>query len=71
MGKSMASLGGFLLIAAIVSSALHFTNYELRIFMWIYTWGENMAWAIRGGAALLGIILMLIGSKMDDEGAKA
>ena len=70
MGKTLSSVGGIILLYAVVSAVITFFNYELKVFMWIYNWGEGNAWLIRGGAAVLGIILLLIGSKLDDSQEK-
>ena len=59
-----------MLLYAVVSTVLSFFNYELRIFMWIYNWGEGNAWLIRGGVAVLGIIFLLVGSKMESNEQK-
>jgi hypothetical protein len=31
--------------------------------MWIDNWGTEVGWAIRGGVALLGLILLVVGGK--------
>ena len=56
----MALLG----IAAIV---LNFLNMVPRLLMWIYSWGETTAWAIKIGLIVVGAILFFVGKKSEDE----
>jgi len=60
IGSTMALLG----IAAIV---LNFLNMVPRLLMWIYSWGETTAWAIKIGLIVVGAILFFVGKKSEDE----
>lgn len=59
----MKTIGIYLLIAGIGSILLNQFDYEFSLLMWIDNWGEQVGWAIRGGAIVLGAILLFLGSK--------
>jgi hypothetical protein len=59
----MKSIGGFLVLMGVGSSVLYFMDMEFRLLMWIENWGPNVAWAIRGGCAVLGAVLWFVGMK--------
>ena len=61
----MKSIGGFLALAGVLSIALHFIGWNLKILMWIDNWGTPAGWAIRIGLIVVGAIVYLIGSKME------
>lgn len=59
----LSGIGAFLALAGIISSGLHFIDYELRLLLWIETWGPTVAWAIRGGLIVVGAVLFLVGRR--------
>lgn len=59
----LSGIGAFLALAGIISSGLHFIDYELRLLLWIETWGPTVAWAIRGGLIVVGALLFLVGRR--------
>ncbi len=65
--SKLSSLGAFLALAGVVSIALSFFQYNLRILMWIDMWGTTMGWVIRIGLIIGGGILYLIGSRSGGE----
>ena len=54
----MARWGSTLILAAVISAALSFTNYELRLLLWIDLWGTGIGWLIRLGLLALGTGLL-------------
>lgn len=56
----MKNLGSFIAILGLASIALFFFDYELKILGWINNWGDNIAWAIRGGLVVIGAALFLM-----------
>ena len=55
---------GFLLFAfGAATVALHLLEQPVEWLGWIGNWGENAAWGIRGGALLLGLVMMMAGKK--------
>lgn len=68
MKRFLANLGGFLAISGIISSVLYLIDYNLKILMWIDSWGSTMGWVIRGGLILAGAALFfLIGHSTGEE----
>ncbi|GAB3860503.1 hypothetical protein GCM10028822_38490 [Hymenobacter terrigena] len=57
----MKELGLGLLIIGLISLALPFINPNIHyVFLtWIDRWGSAVAWGIRGGITLLGLVLWL------------
>lgn len=63
----MRSLGFLLLVLGVGSSVVHFMDMEMRLLQWIDTWGEGAAWGIRGGLAVLGLLLIKFGKPKTDK----
>lgn len=59
----MKRFGIFLLVMGLGSAALHFADMEFKLLMWIDTWGDTVAWVIRGGLALAGVVLLIVDAK--------
>lgn len=57
----MRSLGFLLLVLGVGSIVVQFMDMEMRLLAWINTWGEGVAWGIRGGLVVLGLILLKAG----------
>jgi hypothetical protein len=57
----MKELGLGLLILGFISLVLPLINHNLHyVFLtWIEQWGSTVAWGIRGGITLLGLVLWL------------
>ncbi|MEZ5967066.1 MAG: hypothetical protein R3F56_24730 [Planctomycetota bacterium] len=63
----MKGLGTLLLLFGIGSIVLHFMDREFRVLAWIDNWGDNVAWGIRGGLILLGLVLLIAGKKKSSD----
>jgi hypothetical protein len=63
----MRFLGLLLFLFGIATLALYFLKIDVEFLRWIGNWGENAAWGIRGGATLLGLILLMSGKKGDKK----
>lgn len=50
-------------IVGLLAIGLNFANMVPRVLMWIYTWGETVAWGIKIGLIVVGAILFFIGGK--------
>jgi hypothetical protein len=61
----MKGLGVLLMILGLGSCLLTFMNYEFKLLMWIDTWGQSVAWMIRGGVIVLGLLLFMMGGKKE------
>lgn len=54
----MDSFGWYLIMFGAGSGVLSFLNYEFSLLMWIDTWGNGVAWLIRGAFILIGMALV-------------
>lgn len=54
----------FLGLFAIV---LNFFDRVPSILMWIYEWGEGVAWAIKIGLVVVGAVLFFLGKPEEEE----
>lgn len=61
MMSKIASIGGFIAVAGIASIALYFAEMNLKILMWIDSWGPQTGWIIRIGLVVVGGILFAVG----------
>jgi hypothetical protein len=61
----MKEFGLFLLFVGIISTVLPLVNPngQYVFLQWMNNWGPNAAWAIRGGIALLGLVLWRVGAR--------
>ncbi len=61
----MKELGLAFLLIGVISLVLPLINPHLHyVFLqWIDTWGPAVGWAIRGGIALLGLVLWKVGGR--------
>jgi len=59
----MDKVGALLAVFGIASCVLYFLNMNLRVLMWIDSWGSTVGWVIRGGLIVVGGILFLLGRK--------
>jgi hypothetical protein len=59
----MRAIGLLLLLFGIATIVLYLTETHVEALSWIGNWGENAAWGIRGGAVLLGLLLLTAGGK--------
>jgi hypothetical protein len=58
------AIGGFLFLYGLVYLALHFFGIELELMKWSYRWGMSVAWGIKAGMIVLGVLLYFIGGKI-------
>jgi hypothetical protein len=54
----MASLGRYFIIFGAGSGLMSLFDYEFSLLGWIGTWGEGIAWLIRGAFILVGMGLV-------------
>ncbi|MFS4466318.1 hypothetical protein [Maribacter sp. 2210JD10-5] len=54
-------------LAGIISSVLSLFDYNLRILMWIDSWGINTGWAIRIGLIVIGGVLFFAFKEATEE----
>jgi hypothetical protein len=59
----MKILGLLLLLFGVGTLAIHFLEQPVEALAWIGNWGEGVAWGIRIGTTVLGLILLMGGKK--------
>lgn len=63
-GLALAAMG-------IISIALYFFNYNVRLLAWIDLWGDTAGWIIRIGLIIVGGgLFMLLGRDEEEEQTK-
>ncbi|QLG45318.1 hypothetical protein [Costertonia aggregata] len=67
MKKQLSGIGSFMALAGIISTALSFFNYNLRLLTWIDMWGETVGWIIRIGLIVVGAALFFAFKGVDDD----
>lgn len=63
----MRFFGAFIAVVGLLSSAVHFLGMNFMFLNWINNWGSGVAWGIRGGIILLGLIMYIAGKPSDEE----
>ena len=63
----MRKIGSYMAIFGVLAIVLNFFDRVPTLLMWIYSWGDTAAWAIKIGLVVVGAILFFIGSKSDPE----
>ena len=56
----MARFGWYLIIFGAGSVLLSVFDREFVILSWVNTWGEGVAWLIRGGLVIAGLIMLSV-----------
>jgi hypothetical protein len=57
----MRKIGGYMIFFGLFAIVLNFFDRVPSILMWIYNWGEGVAWAIKIGLIVVGAILFFMG----------
>lgn len=61
----MKGFGGLLFFFGLGSMVLYFVQMEFILLGWINTWGETMAWVIRGAMVVVGAGLWAAGNSAE------
>ena len=69
--EKLSSIGAFCVLAGVVSSLLQLIGYELRIFRALDQQGPAVAWGVRVGFIVVGVVLYLLGPKAEAEAEAA
>jgi hypothetical protein len=59
----MKGLGSLLFIFGVASAVFAIAGREVRLLLWINTWGPEVGWAIRVGFIVAGALLWLAGAR--------
>ncbi|WP_298122151.1 hypothetical protein [Flavobacterium sp.] len=62
----MKNFGGFLALLGIAAIVMNYLDRVPRLLMWIYNWGDNVAWGIKIGLVVVGGALYFLGPKEDE-----
>ena len=57
----MKKIGGYMAFFGLFAIVLNFFDRVPSILMWIYSWGDSVAWAIKIGLVVVGAILFFMG----------
>lgn len=63
----MKNFGGFLALLGIAAIVMKYLDRVPRLLIWIYEWGENVAWAIKIGLVVVGGAMYLFGPKDEED----
>ena len=63
----MRKLGSYMVFFGLFAIVLNFIDRVPTILMWIYEWGEGVAWAIKIGLVVVGAALYLMGGSSAEE----
>ncbi|MCW3466712.1 hypothetical protein [Chitinophaga nivalis] len=56
----MQKIGAYIAILGLLAIVMNFFNYVPRLLVWIYQWGNGVAWGIKIGLVVFGAALYLL-----------
>lgn len=59
--------GGLIMAFGILSGVVSFMDMHFIFLKWIENWGSGIAWAIRGGMVVIGLIMYIAGKPAAEE----
>ncbi len=68
----MRKIGSFMALIGAAAIIFGFMDRVPKLLMWIYNWGETIAWVIKIGLVVIGIALYFMGkenTEVSDENA--
>jgi len=63
----MKKIGGYMVFFGLFAIVLNFFDRVPSILMWIYNWGEGVAWAIKIGLIVIGAVMFFMGKSEPEE----
>lgn len=63
----MKSFGSLLLLLGVLAIVLDFVGRVPKLLVWIYEWGDGVAWVIKIAIIIVGAILFFLGRKNEGE----
>ena len=63
----MRKIGSYMALLGIAAIVMYYLERVPKILMWIYNWGENVAWAIKIGLVVVGGVLYFLGPKEEQK----
>ncbi|WP_299368037.1 hypothetical protein [Winogradskyella sp.] len=65
----MRKIGSYIAIIGLALILLPFIGLTIRFTDWIYNWGEGVAWAIKIGLVVVGVIMFFMGKPSQQQPA--
>ena len=62
----MRNIGSFMALLGIAAIVMNYLDRVPRLLMWIYNWGDTVAWAIKIGLVVVGGALYFLGPKEEE-----
>ncbi len=59
--------GGLIMAFGILSGVVSLMDMHFIFLKWIENWGSGVAWAIRGGMVVIGLIMYIAGKPTEEE----
>lgn len=63
----MRKLGSLMFFLGVFAIILNFVGRVPSLLMWIYTWGETVAWVIKIAFIVVGAVLYFMGASKSEE----
>ena len=63
----MRKIGSYMVFFGLFAIVLNFVDRVPTILMWIYSWGDTAAWAIKIGLIVVGAVLFFMGGAPEPE----
>lgn len=63
----MRKIGGYMVFFGLFAIVLNFIDRVPTILMWIYEWGDGVAWVIKISLVVIGAILYFVGGSKKSE----
>lgn len=63
----MRNFGQLLLVLGVLAIGLDLVDRVPTVLMWIYNWGDAVAWGIKIGLIVVGAALFFLGGAEEDE----
>ncbi|MBY0486602.1 MAG: hypothetical protein K2P85_05365 [Flavobacteriaceae bacterium] len=63
----MKKIGSFMAVIGILAVVMNYLDRVPTLLMWIYNWGDTVAWAIKIGLIVVGGALYFLSPKEEEE----
>lgn len=67
----MRKIGSYMALFGILAIVLNFFDRVPTLLMWIYSWGDTAAWAIKIGLIVVGAVLFFMNKPITEEHTEA
>lgn len=62
----MRKIGSYMVFFGLFAIILNFLDRVPSLLIWIYSWGDTTAWAIKIGLIVIGAVLFFMGGKSEE-----